>query len=43
MQEMIFENIFNKLMNNAVLEKLWKSWENIVILNLSQQKEEETI
>ena len=30
-------------MNNAVLEKLWKSWENIVILNLSQQKEEETI
>ena len=43
MQEMIFENIFNKLMNNAVFEKLWKSWENIVILNLSQQKEEETI
>ena len=43
MQEKIFENIFNKLMNNAVLEKLWKSWENIVILNLSQQKEEETI
>ena len=43
MQEMIFENIYNKLMNNAVLEKLWKSWENIVILNLSQNKEEETI
>ena len=25
------------------LQKLWKIWENIEILNLSQQKEEETI
>ena len=24
-------------------EKLWKIWENIEILNLSRQKEEETI
>ena len=33
-------------MNNAVFGKkkqLWKMWENIVILNLSQQKEEEII
>ena len=30
-------------MNKAVLEKLWKMWENIEILNLSQQKKEETI
>ena len=38
-----FEKVFFKLMNNAVLEKLWKMLENIEILNLSQQKEEETI
>ena len=25
------------------LEKLWKIWENVEILNLSQQKEEETM
>ena len=25
------------------LKKLWKMWENIGILNLSQQKEEKTI
>ena len=31
-------------MNNAVFaKKLGKMWENIEILNLSQQKEEETI
>ena len=31
-------------MKNAVFEKkLWKIWENIELLNLSQQKEEETI
>ena len=30
-------------MNNAILEKLWKMWENIEILILSQQKEEDTI
>ena len=31
-------------MNNAVFgKKLWKMWENIEILNLPQQKEEETI
>ena len=39
-----FEEELLKLMNNAVFEeKLWKMWENIEILNLSQQKEEETI
>ena len=38
-----FDKYFFKLMNNAVLEKLWKMWENIEILNLLQQKEEETI
>ena len=37
-----FEKVF-KLMNNKVLEKLWKMWENIDILNFSQQKEEEII
>ena len=30
-------------MKNAVFENLWKMLENIEILNLSQQKEEETI
>ena len=30
-------------MNDAVLEKLRKMWENIKIFNLSQKKEEETI
>ena len=38
-----FEKYFFKLMNKVVLEKLWKMWENIEILNLSQQKKEETI
>ena len=45
-----FEKDFFKLMDNVVeesimqlLEKLWKMRKNIVILNLSQQKEEETI
>ena len=38
-----FEKYFFKLMNNAVLVKLWKMCENIEILNLLQQKEEETI
>ena len=38
-----FENDFFKLMKNAVFENLWKMLENIEILNLSQQKEEETI
>ena len=32
-----------KLMNNAVFGKLWKMWENIELLNLSQQNREETI
>ena len=39
-----FEEELLKLMNNAVFAKnLGKMWENIEILNLSQQKEEETI
>ena len=38
-----FEKYFFKLMNKVVLEKLWKMWENIEILNLSQQKKDETI
>ena len=38
-----FEKCFFQLMNNAILEKLWKMWENIEILILSQQKEEDTI
>ena len=38
-----FENIFFTLMNTAALEKLWKMWQNIDIINLSQKKEEETI
>ena len=38
-----FEKDFLKLMNNAVFEKLWKMLENTKILNLLQQKEEETI
>ena len=39
-----FEKDFLKLMKYAVFgKKLWKIWENIEILNLSQQKEEETI
>ena len=37
------KNDFFKLMNDAVLEKLRKMWENIKIFNLSQKKEEETI
>ena len=38
-----FKKDFLKMMNKPFLEKLWKMWENIKILNLSQQKEEETI
>ena len=34
---------FFKMMNKAAFGKLWKMLENIEILNLSQQKEEETI
>ena len=30
-------------MNNTVFGKTWTIWENIEKLNLSQQKEEETI
>ena len=37
------EKDFFKLMDNAILEKLLKLRENIVILNLSWQKEEKTI
>ena len=35
-----FEKHCFKLMNNAILEKLWEMWENKEALNLSQQKEE---
>ena len=38
-----FGKYFFNLTNNAVFGKLWKMLENIVILNLSQEKEEETI
>ena len=38
-----FEKDFCKLMNNAILKKLGKMLGNIEILNLSQQKKEETI
>ena len=37
---MILKKDFFKLMNNEILEKLWKMSEDIEILNLSQQKEE---
>ena len=35
-----FEKVF--LVDETVLETLWKMWENVDILNLSQQKEKET-
>ena len=37
------EKDFFELMNNVVFGKLWKMTENIAILNLSQQKGEETV
>ena len=36
-----FKKNFLKLVNNAVLEKLWKMWQNIEILDLSQPKKKE--
>ena len=39
---MVLKKKFN-LINNAAFRELWKTWENIEILNLSQQKEEEII
>ena len=38
-----FEKDFFRLMNMQFLEKPWKTGENIKMLNLSQQKEKETI
>ena len=41
-----FEKYFFKLMNNLikiVLEKLWRTWKSIGIIDLTQQKEEESI
>ena len=35
-----FEKVFLSWWIMQFLEKLWKMWENIEILNLSQQKEE---
>ena len=40
---MILTKIFLKVMNNAVFEKIIGKCEIMEILNLSQQKEEETI
>ena len=40
---MILKNIFLSWWIMEVLEKLWEMSENIEILNLSQDKEEETI
>ena len=40
---MILRNIFLSWWIMEVLEKLWEMSENIEILNLSQDKEEETI
>ena len=40
---MILKNIFLSWWIMEVLEKLWEMSENIEILNLSQNKEEETI
>ena len=38
-----FEKDFFNLINNTVFGKVWKVWEHIGILNLSQQKEEQII
>ena len=40
-QKIDFEKDFFNFMNSAGLEKLWKMWENIEVLNFSQQKEKE--
>ena len=42
-QEMIWKKILLIWWIMLLLEKLWKMWENLDILNLLQQKEEETI
>ena len=42
-QKKIWKNIFLGWWIMQILEKLWKMWENIEILNLSKHKEEGTI
>ena len=42
-KQMILKNNFLCWWIIQFLEKLWKMWENVKILNLSQQKEEGTI
>ena len=38
-----FEKYFSKLINNWILGRLWRLWENIEISSLQQLKQEGTI
>ena len=42
-QKMILKKVFLSWSKMQFLETLWKMWEKLEILNLSQQKEEETV
>ena len=42
-QKMILKKVFLSWWIMQLLQKLWKIWESIEILNLSQHKEEENI